>query len=79
MNTLTRDTVEHLSEFGRWLSGIAFHLASFGLCLMVFGAVWIVAHAHGEFSGMAEAEAAFEECGEPFCFGKSLPVSEAAP
>jgi hypothetical protein len=70
MATLTETLADNISAFGLWLSGAAHHLASFGVCMIVFAAVYLVGHIVGDSAGSARTEASFKECGKAHCWSE---------
>lgn len=71
------ETLEYnISAFGLWLSGVAHHLASFGACMIVFAAVYLVGHTFGASAGSARTEASFNECGKADCWTEMLLFAE---
>ena len=68
MTPLSEYLQDNISALGLWLSGVAHHLASFGACMIVFAAVYLVGHIVGASSGSARTEASFRECGKAHCW-----------
>lgn len=66
-----RESIEprknNLRAFGWWLEDVLRHLTGFGVCLTVFGVVYVFGHAAGEHAGAARTKEAFETCGKAYC------------
>lgn len=70
MTPLIETLQDNISALGLWLSGVAHHLASFGACMIVFAAVYLVGHTVGDSAGSARTEASFKECGKADCWSE---------